>query len=147
MPEVLTRVDLGYVLEEAAAIYVHIGLDEPVSNASLAEWESEIKAAAKSIFAEEFRLPLENVNLEVELLPGSLWIKIKPTLLTIVLILGLYNGVHSSIDNLQADYAKVSEKTAIVASEISRGTIHSIVGLWKNSELLEEMIRRSNPLN
>jgi len=147
MAKVLTRVDLLQVLEEAAAIYVYLDLDEPVSSETLDEWKDQIETVAKSVMAEEFGLDAEQIELEVELLEGSLWAKVKPKLQTIALILSLYNGVHNAAERLPQDYEMVSEKIAVAAEQITHGTVKSIEGVWNNAELLYEMIERGNPLS
>ncbi|HEX3146011.1 MAG TPA: hypothetical protein VHQ64_18705 [Pyrinomonadaceae bacterium] len=147
MSEVLTRVDLLEVLEEAAAIYIHIDLDDPVSSEVLDDWKNQIAVVARFTFAKEFGIPANQIELEVELLEGSLWAKIKPSLQTIVLILGLYNGVHNAAEKLPRDYEIVSEEVAEAVQTITNRTIKSIDGLWKNAELLYEMTERANPIN
>jgi hypothetical protein len=147
MSQVQTRVDLLQVLTEAAAIYVHIDLDKPVSSELIEEWKSQIEDGAKTIFAEEFGINRELIELEVELSEGSIWVKIKASTTTLVLILSLYNGIHKAAETLPRDYEIVAGQVAVLAEKVTDGVTNSIEGIFKNGELLYEMLERGNPIN
>jgi len=148
MSQVDTRVNVDVVqlFEEVAAIYVHAELGESISWEIREKWRDQIKEEAKRLFVEEFGLDAEQIKLEVELLEGSLWAKIKPKLATIGLILSLYNGVHKAPENFQKDYEYVSKQMAVLVEKVTHGTVNSIEGHWKNSGVLYEILEQNDPM-
>jgi hypothetical protein len=118
-------------------IYAHVQ--------NLEIWKSHIEEGAKSVFAEEFNVSLEQIELEIEFREGSLWAKIKPKLRTIVLILSLYNNVDNAAEKLPKQLDIVGDRVAKVVQQVTDGRNASVDGCWKRPGVLKDMLERFNP--
>jgi hypothetical protein len=139
------QVDVVNLIEEMAAIYVHVEVGDDRSPDILAQWREEIEMQVKALCIETFGLQTDLVEIEVVLFEGSLWAKIKPKLVTIGLILSLYNGVHSAPDNLLSDWEKFAHRAGAVVEQVTKGTVNRVEGLWQNSEGFYQFVRGIDP--
>ncbi len=145
MPGTQLEVDMVDLIEEMAAIYVHVEVEDDLTPETLAQWREEIEMRVKAFCLETFHLRSDEVEIEVALFEGSLWAKIKPRLATIGLILSLYNGVHNAPANLMNDWEKFAHGTGAIAEKVTKGTVDRIDGSWRNLEAFYELMQRSNP--
>lgn len=145
MTDTQLQIDTVDLIEEMAAIYIHVEVEDDRTPVALAQWREEIEMHVKAFCIETFGLPSDGVEIEVVLIEGSFWAKIKAKLPTIALILGLYNGVHSAPENLISDWEKFANGAGAVVEEITKGTVNRIEGSWKNLEVFYQFIQQNNP--
>jgi hypothetical protein len=145
MPEAAMQVDTAALIEEMAAIYFHVELDENPSSVDLAQWREKIQTEMTSLCAEMFELDPGGTELEIILIEGSLWAKLKPKLATIGLILSLYNGIHNLPPNLMNDLELFSQAGKAVVEKVTDGYVDRIEGPWKHSEIFREIVERIDP--
>lgn len=132
------QVSFLQLLEEATAIYIRVEIDDPASEENLQEWRNQIEDEAKKIFAEEFGISYEEVDLEVKLWEGSLWAKIKAKLPTLLLILSLYNTGHDTFENISQDYNRVADRIRTQVEQTTQGRDSDANGFWKDVSTREE---------
>jgi hypothetical protein len=145
MPETEMQVDIVALIEEMAAIYFHVELDNNPPPETLARWRQDIETDALLVCGEVFNLDPDILELEVVLLEGSLWVKLKPKLATIGLILSLYNGVHNLPQNVMSDYERFAQGAKTVVEKVIGGHVDRIQGPWNNSDVLHEFVQRTDP--
>jgi hypothetical protein len=113
-------------VEEASALLVHVELQDFASDSMLEEWREQILSASTGAFAETFGLRFEDVELEVDLYQGSLWVKIKPKLRTVLLILNLYNAGHKAAETGPHDWEMLKARIEYVVTQTTGGQAHVV---------------------
>jgi hypothetical protein len=145
MSETQTQIDVVALIEEMAAIYIHVEVEDGLDPETLAEWRETIERQANALFAKTFSLRPDYVEIEVVLIAGSFWAKLMPRLQTIALFLSLYNGAHSLPQNIISDWHKFADEVGAVAADVTKGTVDRVSGPWDNTEAWYEFVQRINP--
>jgi hypothetical protein len=103
---------------------------------------SEMRDDSTRIFARIFNLPVTGTQLEVELRVGSVQIKMKKTLATLLLLLDVYGHVKTA-DDLWRDLNTAAEDVAQLVEKITSDRVIQIQGRWiGNRDLVNGLVRR-----
>lgn len=112
--------DVLQVLAERPGITLHVKVE---AGEDLGKWKSQIEVEGRKIFAEVFDLAVDDIQLSVYLLPGSVWTNIQPALNTMALILGLYVGIHEAAPLLKKDFQRISAGIVSAVEAITGGEV------------------------
>lgn len=117
-----------------------------IDNSNL--WRKEIIEAAGDIFEKRFGIP---VDLEVVIQHGSIWVKVKPKLEALALILTIYIGLHQAPRYFADDVSWCWEKlTPMVTKIITRNAdlktedVYQVKGAIERLDELVYVCRENN---